>query len=597
MKAPQKSLWPLVFELWRRISPVRRRQFLLLLALMLAASFAEVVSIASILPFLGLLTAPERIFLNPMVQPLATLFGIHSAQELILPVTMAFCLAAVLVGMVRILLLHSTTRYSFGVGADISIAIYRRTLYQPYSVHIARNSSEVINAISTKTGLIISGVIQPLLMLLSSIILLAGILFALLALDPVLTLIAGGLFGTIYALIVKLSKNHLKQNSECIARESTQVIKSLQEGLGGIRDVLIDGTQEFYCQIYQAADRPLRTAQGQTIFISASPRYLVETLGMILVALLAYTMSQRSGGVAAAIPMLGALALGAQRLLPILQQGYGSLTIIGGAEASLRDTLALLNQPLPEYVTKGLTEPIPFEREICIVDLSFRYSPETPWVFQKVNLTIPKGRMIGFMGATGSGKSTMIDLIMGLLQPTEGFLKIDGRTIDESNYRRWQAHIAHVPQAIYLADSAIDENIAFGIPRDKIDFERVRMAARGAQIADVIESWPARYRTFVGERGIRLSGGQRQRIGIARALYKQADVIIFDEATSALDYETESAVMETIHRLGRGMTVLIIAHRLTTLKDCDLIVELGRDGNNRIGRYKDLVEIDKPHHA
>lgn len=588
MKA-RKPLWPLVFELWRRISPVRRRQFLLLLALMLVASFAEVVSVATILPFLGILTAPERVLAHPVIQPVALAFGIETAQELLLPITLAFCLAAVAAGSIRIFLLYATTRYTFAVGADLSIDIYRRTLYQPYPVHISRNSSEVINGITGKTAMMIGSVLLPLLTLISSGILLTGILLALLAVDPVIALVAGGLFGTIYIVIVQLSKRSLRLNSECIARESTQVIKSLQEGLGGIRDVLIDGTQNAYCKIYQTADRPLRRAQGKTNFISASPRYLIETLGMILIAGLAYSMSQRDGGVAAAIPVLGALALGAQRLLPILQQGYSSLTIIGGAEASLRDTLELLDQPLPAYIAQPEAAPIPFQREIGLREIGFRYSPEGPWIFRGVNLTLPKARRIGFMGSTGSGKSTMIDVVMGLLQPTEGFLEIDGQPIDGSNYRGWQAHIAHVPQAIYLADSTIEENIAFGIPREEIDHERIERAARQAQMADVIESWPARYQTFVGERGIRLSGGQRQRIGIARALYKQADVIIFDEATSALDHETERAVMEAIDGLGGEMTILIIAHRLTTLKNCDLIVEIGVGGVRRTGTYRDLV--------
>jgi ATP-binding cassette subfamily B protein len=232
---------------------------------------------------------------------------------------------------------------------------------------------------------------------------------------------------------------------------------------------------------------------------------------------------------------------------------------------------------------------LPFQKEIGIKCLSFRYTLQTPWVLNNLNLTIAKGSRVGFVGTTGSGKSTLLDIVMGLLQPTDGALEIDGQIVTPANNRAWQAHIAHVPQAIFLADSTIEENIAFGVPKDQIDPERVRQAAQQAQISEIIETWPKQYQTFIGERGIRLSGGQRQRIGIARALYKQADVIIFDEATSALDNETEQAVMQAIESLSEDLTILIIAHRLTTLKNCTQIVELGDGGIKRAGIYQDIV--------
>jgi ATP-binding cassette subfamily B protein len=210
-------------------------------------------------------------------------------------------------------------------------------------------------------------------------------------------------------------------------------------------------------------------------------------------------------------------------------------------------------------------------------------------VIKNLNLTITKGSRIGFIGTTGSGKSTLLDIIMGLLEPTEGILEIDGQPITMLNHRSWQSHIAHVPQAIFLADSTIEENIAFGVHKNQIDHERVRQAAQQAQIADTIETWPKQYKTFIGERGIRLSGGQRQRIGIARALYKQADLIIFDEATSALDNETEEAVMQAIENLSDDLTILIIAHRLSTLKNCTNIIELSGGEIKRVGSFELIV--------
>ena len=320
-----------------------------------------------------------------------------------------------------------------------------------------------------------------------------------------------------------------------------------------------------------------------------SPRYALEALGMLLISALAYMLALQPNGIAKAIPVLGVLALGAQRLLPILQLAYSSLSTIQGGEASLKDALELLEQPLPDYADQPPAKPLMFLKKIELKNLSFRYTEQTPLVLNNLNLEICKGSRTGFIGVTGSGKSTLLDVVMGLLQPTDGALEIDGQSITSANNRAWQAHIAHVPQAIYLSDSTIEENIAFGIPKGSIDHKRVKKAAQQAQIAHIIESWPKKYKTYVGERGIRLSGGQRQRIGIARALYKQADVIIFDEATSALDNDTEQAVMEAIESLGNELTILIIAHRLTTLKNCTQVVELGDGGIKRIGSYQEIV--------
>lgn len=586
---PRQRLNNLLRRLWRHINVRRRRQFSLLLALMVLASFAEILSIGAVLPFLGVLTAPDRIFGLPLAQPFIQIAGLTSSDQLLLPLTIAFGLAALMAGMMRLLLLWVSTRLSFATGADLSVSIYRRTLYQPNAVHVARNSSEVINGILVKANGVIYHIIVPALTIISSAVMLSMILIALISVDPVIALVAFSGFGVIYALIVRLTRKRLLINSQSVARESTQVLKSLQEGLGGIRDVLIDGSQATYCHIYRNADIPLRRAQGNNFFISLSPRYFMEALGMLLIAALAYTLALQPGGIAKTIPVLGALALGAQRLLPVLQQAYTAWANIQGGRASLQDTLDLLDQPLPDYAGQPNAKPLPFRQRIGLTQLSFRYSSQTPWVLKGISLSIPKGSRVGFIGTTGSGKSTLLDIVMGLLQPTEGTLEVDDQPITLGNHRAWQAHIAHVPQAIFLADSSIEENIAFGVPKDKIDHERVRKAARQAQIAEVIETWPEQYQTLVGERGVRLSGGQRQRIGIARALYKQADVIIFDEATSALDNETEQAVMQAIEGFSEDLTVLIIAHRLTTLKKCTRIVELGDGGIKRTGTYQEIV--------
>jgi ATP-binding cassette, subfamily B, bacterial PglK len=584
-----QSIIKLIRRLWFYISPRRHRQFGLLLLLMIFASFAEIISIGAVLPFLGVLTAPDRIFEHPTLQPLIQSLGINTPDELLIPIAIAFGVAALMAGVMRLLLVWTNTRLSFATGADLGINIYRRTLYQPYSVHVARNSSEVISGITGKANSVINSMISPILTLISSSIMLIAILLALLVVDPVIALASFGGFGMIYVCIILFTRKQLLKDSQRIATESTMVIKSLQEGLGGIRDVLIDGNQAAYCDIYRNADLPLRRSQGNIVFIGLSPRYVMEALGMVLIAALAYTIVQQTDGLSKAIPVLGALALGAQRLLPVLQQAYAAWSSIQGGRASLKDTLELLDQPLPDFAEQSIVNSLPFKKQISLKQLSYRYSPEAPRVLKNLNLNINKGSRTGFIGTTGSGKSTLLDIIMGLLSPTDGRIEIDGQPITAGNHRNWQTHIAHVPQSIFLADSTIEENIAFGIHKDQIDHKRVELAASQAQIADTIESWPKKYQTFVGECGVRLSGGQRQRIGIARALYKQADVIIFDEATSALDSETEEAVMQAIEELSEDITVLIIAHRLTTLKNCTQIVELIDGKIKRADNYKDIM--------
>lgn len=584
----QESITTLLRRLWLHINPRRRGQFILLLLMMLLASFAEVLSIGAVLPFLGALTSPERVFEMPVVQPIIQALKLTEPKQLLLPLTVTFGVAALIAGAMRLGLLWMSTRLSFATGADLSTSIYRRTLYQLYVIHCARNSSEVIDGISSKANVVIYSIIVPVLTLISASFMLVAILIALLIVQPVIALVAFGGFGLIYISIVRLTRKQLMVDSRCVARESTQVIKSLQEGLGGIRDVLIDGSQETYCEIYRNADTPLRRAQGNILFISASPRYGMEALGMLLIALLAYFLAQQVDGIDKAIPILGALALGAQRLLPVLQQVYGSWTQINSGRASLKDTLELLGQPLPDYENQPIAK-LAFNQSIILRQLSFRYGEKAPYILDQLDLTITKGSCVGFIGTTGSGKSTLLDIIMGLLQPTSGVLEIDGQPISTTNHRAWQSHIAHVPQVIFLADSTIEENIAFGIPRDQIDHSRVKRAAEQAQIAQSIESWSKQYQTFVGERGIRLSGGQRQRIGIARALYKQADVIIFDEATSALDSETEQAVMDAIESLSKELTLLIIAHRHTTLKNCSKIIELSEGRIKQCGSYQEIA--------
>jgi len=588
----------LLCRLWGHVETKRRWQFAALLALMNLASFAEILSIGAVLPFLAILTTPDRVFELPAAQSVIQFFGFTAASQLLKPITILFGVAALLAGFLRILLLVANTRLTFAVGADLSFSMYQRMLYQPYAIQVMKNSSELIAGISSKSVILIYNIVLPALNLINAGLLLLFILLILIWVNPLWAIATFGGFGFIYVVIIYFARNRLLIDGQRVASESTQIIKSLQEGLGGIRDVLIDGTQSTYCAIYKKADLALRRAQGNSLIISQSPRYGLEAIGLALIAFLAYVLVQDSDGIVKLIPILGAVGLCAQRLMPVLQQAYWSWAGILSGQGSLQDTLALLDQPMPEHLQLQSPNPMEFNREIQLKNVSFRYSEQAPWVLQNLNLQITKGSRVGFIGETGCGKSTLLDIVMGLLEPTRGTIEVDGVALNQINNRAWQAHIAHVPQAIFLADSSIAENIAFGIPKEQINFDRVIQVAREARIADTIEHWPEQYQTIVGERGVRLSGGQRQRIGIARALYKQADVIIFDEATSALDTETELAVMEAIEGLTsrihleegeNSLTILIIAHRLTTLQNCTQIVELGDKGIKRVGSYQDIA--------
>ncbi len=581
----------LLIRLWIAISIRRRIQLIMIAILGVASSFAEIVTIGTVLPFLFLLTTPEKFLEQPFLIPLINYFEITDSYKLLALSAVIFVSAAIISGLMRFGLLWAQTRVGYAIGQDVSTAIYRKTLYQPYLIHSTRNSSEVISGILDKANAIVGRTVLPFMTIASSTLMLGStiIVLGIIYLEVAISAFLG--FGGLYVLVIFSIRKHLAKNGLRISIEQSKVLKNLHEGLGGIRDILIDGTQEVFCRSYREADIPLRKSAANIQIIGAGPRFCMETLGIVLIVLLAYFLATNDGGLVSAIPVLGALALAAQRMLPILQQAYGSWATMIGGQASLKDALDLLSQPLPSQANLPPPAPLNFKNEIRLSELSFRYSALGPMILSDINLVIQRGAKVGFIGPTGSGKSTLIDILMGLLQPTSGALLIDGFRVSNEETRSWQAHIAHVPQSIFLADLSIAENIAFGVPRDNIDFIRVQAAASKAQLAQTIETWEYKYETVVGERGIRLSGGQRQRIGIARALYKKADVIFLDEATSALDNDTEASVMDAIYALDSNITVLIIAHRLTTLKNCTEIVRLESGKISAKGTYSEMVEI------
>lgn len=575
-KADGEKIASALGRLYTHLSRRRRVQLVLVFGLMLVGAVAELVTLGAVLPFLALIGDPDRAATLPLLGKLVTALAWQS-KDLLVPAATLFAVVALAAGAIRLLLAWASQKFVFRLGHDIGVDVYRRTLYQPYAHHLARNSSATIADIN-KVQSVVGGVMMPLMQGLSALVITIFILAGLLLINPFVALVAAGGFGGLYLTISVLSRRLLNHNSHVIAAAQGELIKTIQEGLGGIRDVLLDQAQLVYIKKFSAVDTAFRDAQIANAFIAAAPRYVIEASGMALIAGLAVLMARGDGGIATALPVLGALALGAVRMLPLLQLIYNAWSQIAGNVHNILDVLHVLDQPMPKAALLGRasTTPLPFMSQISLEKLGFSYEGDGKKVFEQLDLTISRGSRVGIVGKTGSGKSTLIDIIMGLLQPSEGTVRIDGEALNIANVARWQARIAHVPQAIYLSDGTIAENIAFGVPALEIDFARLRRAADQAAIAVFIGTLPKGFDTIVGERGVRLSGGQRQRLGIARALYRQADVLIFDEATSALDNETEAAVMHSIDNLSPDLTVLIVAHRLSTLKTCSHIIEMGK---------------------
>jgi ATP-binding cassette subfamily B protein len=565
----------------------RRRQLVFLFGLMLLGAVAEVLSLGAIVPFLAILADPAQALERPIVGHLVSMFGVGIEQDVRWQFTLMFAATAVVSGVVRFVLIYAMAKVNYGIGHELGAEVYRRTLYQPYEVQVARNSSEIMGGIN-KVDVVV-WLIANVLYILSAAIMAIFMVAALVAIDPPVAIAALLGFSSIYAIVSVVTRKRLARNSEIISSTIDLRVQSVQEGLGGIRDVLLDHSQELYARRFSQIDWPLRQAQASNNIIGPSPRFAVEALGMVLISLLGYSMTASGGGVAAALPTLGALALGAQRLMPLLQLSYQGCVLVAGNRQVLDDVVALLHQPVSHDAKDQITH-LPFFDCIRFQNVAFSYQQHLPSVVRDLTLSIPKGGRVGFIGTTGSGKSTLMDLLMGLLLPTSGQIVVDGTPLNSATRLRWQRNVAHVPQAIFLADVSFAENIAFGVDADQIDMVRVRQAAQHAQIAQFIESSAQGYEALVGERGVRLSGGQRQRIGIARALYKQATVLIFDEATSSLDTETEQAVMQAIESLDKELTIVLIAHRLTTLKNCTKIVDLEGGEIKRIGTYEEMVD-------
>lgn len=585
----QVSVWRALSYLYDFMSPRRRRHFFASLALMLLGGLAEAMTIGAVFPFLLIVSDSGGGEGHPAIEWIRAGAALAPGESL-LPLAVGVLVAAALfAGSVRLLLIWVSQSFIFRLGHEIGSEIYARILRQSYNLHVLRNSSDVLAGLE-KVQIVIFSVLLPLMLGIVAAFTSTVIVVLLFLIDPIVALVATGFLSLLYLAVSWTTSNTLKHNSGIINALHTERMKQAQEGLGGIRDIILDQSQAVFEQQFRIIDARLRHAQTVNVFVASGPRYVVESAGIILMALLAVWISSGPGGISAALPVLGALALGAQRLLPMLQQVYSGWSTFRGSADVLLDIVRLLRAPQITTAPRDPQEaPRHFQRSLAFRQVHFRYWGSKEEALRGIELEIRRGERVGILGKTGSGKSTLIDIMMGLLDPTQGQVEIDGVALSDSNRANWQAQIGHVPQSIYLSDSSLAMNIAFGQSPDAMDRERLVAATRQAQIHEFIASLPDGYETRVGERGVRLSGGQRQRIGIARALYKKSSILVFDEATSALDSDTEQEVMQSLGAIAAGLTVVLIAHRLSTLASCDRVIRLENGRIAQSGTYQQVV--------
>ena len=555
------------------------------------SSLAELISLASLFPFLAVLADPDKALRIKFVASLYLHYGRGTDQHLLLALTLLVAVAALSAAVIRTTNLYYAGRLAALIGNDLSVDAYERTLYRPYEVHTARNSSEVITKVSY-AGLLVAGVLQPLLGAITAAVITISIVIGLLYYEPILACGLAAILGFTYGLISMFSKRRLRKVSSRSASIQVTLLKAQQESLGGIRDVILDDSQPLYVEIFRNLDRPFRLLNAESVFVAQMPRFLLEGIGIAVIATSAMILTSLRG-FASALPSIGVLILGVQRLLPAIQMIYASTTTIRSYREILSGTLMLLDQPKPCIKAPDHKFSLTFAKTIRFEDVHFGYGYSKE-IISGLCFEIQKGECIGFVGTTGSGKSTTADLLMGLLSPTSGRILVDETPLQEEKASidlraDWRRLIAHVPQSIFLTDDSIAANIAFGIDSDRIDWRRLKQAGIEAQIDSFICGLPAGYDTFVGERGVRLSGGQRQRIGIARALYKQAEILVLDEATSALDSSTEHAFINVLENIRTELTVIMIAHRLTTLRHCSRIFEIEAGRLKAQGPFAELA--------
>lgn len=592
-KLKKSNTITLLIALCKRTSKKRRIQILILFILILLSSFAEIFSLTLIIPFLTVISYPSKLLEYSFIENIYKILSFENPNQLILPITFLFCLATILAAFLRLFTFWINGKLAATIGSDFGSEAYSKSLNQSYEDYLTSNSSEIISTLNIHINNIIS-FINFVLSILSSLFILIGLIITLFVINTKVALSIGLFMSAFYLLIGYSTEKRLVKNSRMISKTHNENTKIIQEGYGAFRDIVLDKSQSFYLDIFNNSYFQYRDLLAENNFLGVFPKFIIEAFGICLISLISLSLISSNEGINDALPILGAFALGAQRILPAIQTIYASLSGIRGGKNSVEIIVSILSEKASENVKDISKKDFKFSKNIIFKDVSYKYSDKSNLILKDINFEIKRGERIGIIGKTGSGKSTTIDLLMGLLSPSSGKIFIDDKELnfkkDISFISKWQSSIGHVPQSIYLTDRSIAENIAFNLPKEKINLGRVKLAAERAQINQFIESMPKDYLSSVGERGIQLSGGQLQRIGIARALYKGASVLIFDEATSALDDITENKLMDTLDNLSNYITIIMIAHRLTTVKNCDKLIKLENGEVVKIGTPDEVLE-------
>ncbi len=560
------------------MTPRRRLQLIGLIILMVINGIAEAISLASFIPFISILTNHESFYNLELVYKISTLLGITNSSQLLLPITIIFCTLVIISSSIRLLNIWCIGQLTARLEIDLSYLVYKRNLYQTYSEYTKKNSSDILATVMSYSAAAVSA-IDALLRITSATLLALSILISLILFNWKMAFTCIGIFSFFYLTISKTVRRKLEFNGKLEASLDREKIRSLQEGLGGFRDLLINGTQDVYLSSFEKYQRKLKIKLAESSYLSSFPRYAIEALCLISIAIFALLLSNSNNKVISFIPLLGTYALASQKLLPTFQQLYSGWAAYKWKYAGVKLLLKELEKPFSIEVDRSKIPPLPLNKEIHFNDLNFSYSSGNDYaVLKNINLKIKKGDRLGIIGETGSGKSTLLDILMGLLKPTGGQFLIDGADLycdnNPLNVYRWRYSISHVPQHIFLTEGTIAQNIAFGKSHVEIDFDEIIEAARKAKLLDFINKTKYGFDTYVGERGIRLSGGQRQRIGIARALFNKTNILILDEATSALDINTEASILESINQLNEELTIITVTHRVNTLRSCNRLIRV-----------------------
>lgn len=575
-----------------------RRQFWVLLAVLLIVALIEMIGIASILPFMAVVTNPDTIHSNQGLHFVYESLGFSSDQDFLIFLGLAVLSLLVIGNGSKALSTWLTLRFHNRLYYFLARRLLATYMNRPYQFFLGRNTSELGKNILGEIQVVIGGVLDPVTLIISSSLVCFSIMSLLVFVNPgvaaAIALVLGGAYGAIYLI----ARRKLSAVGEQQVQANLEKYKHATEALNGIKDLKVLGREiTFLRRFGEAAERH---ADNNVIVgvISQLPRFALEIIafgGILLVVLYFVQQGEEASNM---VPLLALYAFAGYRLMPTLQQLFASIsklrTSIPALDVVYNDFLSgRAAQDDAEEVLRQTTDSVAlkFDDRIKMENIEFRYQESQRPALRSLNIEIRKNTSVGLVGPTGCGKTTTVDIILGLLAPSSGVLEIDGIEITEKNRRHWQQNIGYVPQHIYISDDTIARNIAFGVPDSDIDMKSIRRAAEIANLAEFVETDLADgYGTEIGERGVRLSGGQRQRIGIARAMYKDPSVLIMDEATSALDGITEESVMDAVNNLSRKKTVILIAHRLTTVMDCDEIFLLEAGRVIAQGSYNDLMK-------